>query len=73
MMTRNTDIQHRAQSEIDRVVGDSRLPDMADRDSLPFVDCVVMELCRFNPPVPLVPHAPIQNDIYNGYDIPKGL
>ena len=38
--------QRRAQEEIDCVVGHARLPDFGDRESLPFVDCVVKEIMR---------------------------
>ena len=38
--------QHRGQHEIDRVVGNSRLPDFSDRDSLPFVEAVFWETLR---------------------------
>lgn len=39
--------QQRAQQEIDRVVGRDRLPDLDDRDSLPYVQCVINEVLRF--------------------------
>lgn len=48
-MMMNPEAQKRAQQEIDRVVGTGRLPDFGDRDSLPYVECVVQETMRYAP------------------------
>lgn len=45
--------QRRAQEEIDRVVGNSRLPDFGDRESLVYVEAFFREILRWHPPVPL--------------------
>lgn len=47
------DAQKRAQAEIDTVVGKNRLPDFGDRNSLPYFECVLSEVLRWNPAVPL--------------------
>ncbi|KAK7472778.1 hypothetical protein VKT23_000886 [Stygiomarasmius scandens] len=63
----------KAQEEMDKVVGAVRLPSIEDRDSLPFLECVLKEVYRWNPPVPLgLPHRLMEDDIYNGYYIPEG-
>ncbi|THH18678.1 hypothetical protein EW146_g2331, partial [Bondarzewia mesenterica] len=50
-----------------------RLPDFSDRDQLPYVSNIIWECLRWNPVVPLgVPHATTQDDVYEGYWIPKG-
>lgn len=36
----------KAQEEIDRVVGNTRLPDFDDKPSLPYLDCVIREVFR---------------------------
>lgn len=41
------DVQRRAQEEIDRVIGRDRLPEMADKDSLPYVNAIIKELLRY--------------------------
>ncbi|GBE81550.1 Multifunctional cytochrome P450 monooxygenase af510 [Sparassis crispa] len=65
--------QRKAQEEIDRVVGTNRLPDFSDRDSLPYVDCMIQETLRWHPVIPLgVPHRSMEDDVYNGMFIPKG-
>jgi len=73
-MVLNQEAQNKAQAEIDRVVGADRLPNYQDRDSLPYVEAIYREVLRWRPPVPLsVPHASVEDDVYNGYFIPKGL
>ncbi|PFH53736.1 hypothetical protein AMATHDRAFT_78864 [Amanita thiersii Skay4041] len=65
--------QARAQKELDAVVGSDRLPDFSDRASLPYLDAMLLETLRWNPPAPLgMPHNTRQDDIYEGYFIPKG-
>lgn len=43
----------KAQQELDHVVGQERLPDFHDQDSLPYIDAIVKETLRWNPVVPL--------------------
>ncbi|KAJ6621897.1 cytochrome P450 [Mycena sp. CBHHK59/15] len=67
------DVQRKAQNEIDTVVGSARLPEFEDRPSLPHVEAVYREIMRWRPVAPLgVAHAATEDDIYNGYFIPKG-
>ncbi|KAL3458739.1 putative cytochrome P450 oxidoreductase OrdA-like protein [Aspergillus heterothallicus] len=67
------EVQKRAQDEIDRVVGRSRLPKYADQERLPYVDALVKEALRWHPVGPMgLPHRSTQDDVYNGYLIPKG-
>lgn len=66
------DVQTKAQAELDRVVGRTRLPDFDDRESLPYINAVVKELTRWNVVAPMgLPHAALEDDEYNGYFIPK--
>ncbi|KAG1787447.1 cytochrome P450 [Suillus plorans] len=67
------DVQRRAQAEIDSVVGKDRLPTFEDSASLPYIDAVVRETFRWQPVVPLgIPHTALDDDVYDGYFIPKG-
>ncbi|TFK21388.1 cytochrome P450 [Coprinopsis marcescibilis] len=69
----NPDVLKKAQEEIDRVVGNDRLPDFNDRKSLPYVDAIFDETLRWAAPVPLsLPHKVSEDDVYNGKYIPKG-
>jgi cytochrome P450 len=40
------DVYRKAQEEIDRVIGNERLPDLTDRYSLPYLEALVMESYR---------------------------
>lgn len=66
------EVQKKAQAEIDEVVGSERLPSFADRDRLPYVEALIKEVLRWNPVAPLgVPHRLREDDIHEGYLIPK--
>ncbi|KAF9238504.1 cytochrome P450 [Melanogaster broomeanus] len=72
-MVLNPDVQSEAQEEIDRVVGNERLPNFDDRPNLPYVEGVYLETLRWRPAVPLaLPHMTSTSDIYEGMYIPKG-
>lgn len=73
-MTVHPSIQAQAQAEVDRVLGhEHRLPTLADRSRLPFVDCIVWECLRWNPSTPVaLPHYVSEDDEYRGWRIPKG-
>ncbi|KAI1433056.1 cytochrome P450 oxidoreductase OrdA-like protein [Xylaria sp. CBS 124048] len=72
-LTLYPEIQAKAREEIDRVVGSGRLPAYNDRDRLPYVTAVVTETLRWQPVLPVAfPHATTDDDVVNGYYIPKG-
>ncbi|KAL0947947.1 hypothetical protein HGRIS_010576 [Hohenbuehelia grisea] len=72
-MLQNPDAQKRAQAEIDTVIGTDTLPEFSDRASLPYVECLVQEVLRWYPVVPLgIPHRCMEDNIYGGMFIPKG-
>ena len=73
-MTKNPEVQARAQAEIDSVITSlGRLPDFGDEDKLPYIEAVIAETHRLNPIVPYaVPHAAEEDDVYEDYLIPKG-
>ena len=57
-MTLNPDVQSRGQREIDNYInvsnsGELRLPRVADRPHLPYVNAIAKEVLRWNPSVPL--------------------
>ncbi|KZO99710.1 putative cytochrome P450 [Calocera viscosa TUFC12733] len=63
----------RAWEELDRVVGAGRSPDLSDMPDLPYVSAFVKEVFRWRS-VAIIggqPHAPIADDYYNGWLIPK--
>lgn len=63
----------KAQQEIDEVVGSDRSPGFDDLLNMPYVEAFVKEVFRWRS-VAIIggqPHAPIQDDYYNGWFIPK--
>ncbi|KAG8686686.1 hypothetical protein FRC09_013975 [Ceratobasidium sp. 395] len=67
------EVQRKAQAELDAVIGSNRLPNMQDMNHLPYIRCIVKEVLRWIPAVPLgIPHASIEEDVYRGYRIPAG-
>jgi cytochrome P450 len=68
------EVQAKAQSEIDRVIGSSRLPTIDDEKDLQYIRAIVKESLRWMPTAMLgaFPHAATQDNEYNGYKIPKG-
>lgn len=45
-MLKFPEVQKRGQEEIDRVIGSDRLPQLSDRESLPYVRAICTELFR---------------------------
>ncbi|KAG1887782.1 cytochrome P450 [Suillus subluteus] len=67
------DVQARARAEIDQAVRHDRMPCLDDRASLPYLDAILREVLRWYPLGPLgIPHATSNDDVYDGYFIPKG-
>ncbi|KAI1412256.1 putative cytochrome P450 oxidoreductase OrdA-like protein [Hypoxylon sp. FL1857] len=72
-MTVYPEVQRKAQEEIDRVVGQDRLPTVEDREHLPYIEATVKEVLRWHPVAPMgLPHASTKDDICEGYFIPEG-
>ncbi|KAL2132834.1 hypothetical protein VTI74DRAFT_3233 [Chaetomium olivicolor] len=72
-LMQNPSVQDKAQAEIDRVVGNHRVPDWDDLPNLHYTNLVLQETYRMNPLSPLgIPHASLADDVYNGMFIPKG-
>ncbi|KZV94869.1 cytochrome P450 [Exidia glandulosa HHB12029] len=67
------DAQAKAQEEIDSVTREERLPTLADRPRLPYLNALLKEVYRWQPIVPLaIPHISSDADQYERYRIPKG-
>ncbi len=67
------DIQKKAHAELDAVVGNDRLPDLDDRDSLPYLNALIKESLRWFPVGPLgQSHCTMVDDEFGGYFIPAG-
>ncbi|KAJ7500231.1 cytochrome P450 [Mycena galericulata] len=72
MMCIHPDIQRFAQIEIDALTSEDCIPTMQDALKIPFIKYIMQEIFRFGPPAPLLVHSPTEDDVYQGYLIPKG-
>jgi cytochrome P450 len=52
-MTLYPEIQRKAQVEIDKVIGNGRLPTHLDEDEFPYLQAVLKEVLRWHPVTPL--------------------
>ncbi|KAI0370175.1 cytochrome P450 [Pilatotrama ljubarskyi] len=67
------DVQRKAQAEVDAVIGHDRLPALQDRDKLPYLNALVLEVLRWLPVAPMAfPHQLVEDDFHEGYFLPKG-
>ena len=72
-MALNPSVLTKAQEELDRIVGNVRLPDLPDQVDLPYTSAIVKEVLRWGCPVPIgVPKRLMVDDTYNGHFIPAG-
>ncbi|KAG9285738.1 hypothetical protein G9A89_003417 [Geosiphon pyriformis] len=70
-LVNNPEFQLKAHEELDRVVGDKRLPTTSDFSSLPYIQSIIKETLRWAPAVRTVFRYLEQDDTYMGYQIPK--
>lgn len=72
-MVRNPEVQKKVQEELDHVIGRERMPELKDRENLPYTEATLAEVLRYSSPVPLLfPHSTTVDTHLNGYSIPKG-
>ena len=53
MMTLHPEVAAKGQEELDRVIGSDRLPEMSDRENLPYIGAILKEVLRWQPALPL--------------------
>ncbi|KAJ8277873.1 hypothetical protein GJAV_G00081100 [Gymnothorax javanicus] len=72
-MAKYTTIQEKVQSEIDKVIGPSRQPTMADGANMPYTSAVIHEILRFGNIVPFTPPRVTNKDTtISGFHLRKG-
>ncbi|KAF2027348.1 putative O-methylsterigmatocystin oxidoreductase [Setomelanomma holmii] len=64
--------QRQAHAELDRIIGDNRIPTFDDEDALQFIRATVKEVLRIRPVTKIgSPHYTTADVVYKGYVIPK--
>ena len=72
-MSLHPEVQKKAQTELDAVVGSHRLPEFADQASLVYVSALCKEALRWQNVTPMgVTHRTTSDDELQGYLIPAG-
>ncbi|XP_043841697.1 cytochrome P450 2C23-like [Dromiciops gliroides] len=73
LILKHPEVQVKIHEEIDRVIGQNRVPSIKDRQDMPYMDAVVHEVQRFVDLIPLnLPHAVTRDIQFQKYVIPKG-
>ncbi|KDQ24006.1 hypothetical protein PLEOSDRAFT_1059179 [Pleurotus ostreatus PC15] len=70
-MLSHPDVQTKAQKELDSVLESARLPAFEDKEHLPYISAIMLEVLRWHTVTPLgIPHVLSEDDEYNGYRLP---
>ncbi|KAK7029429.1 hypothetical protein VNI00_014683 [Paramarasmius palmivorus] len=73
LMETNPEVQKRAQADIDKVTGGSRLPTPDDEEKLPYIVALIKEVISIADSYHAgLQHRVMDDDVYEGYHIPKG-
>lgn len=68
------EVQKKAQEELDCVLGVNQLPGFEHRDSLPYIEAIMLETLRWQPVTPVgAVHLTTAEEIVDGYRIPAGM
>ncbi|KAJ7458861.1 cytochrome P450 [Mycena latifolia] len=71
-MALHPEILAKVQAEIDSVIGNDRLPLLADRELLPYTTAVTLETLRWHTVAPIgIPHRVIEDTVHEGYLLPE--
>ncbi|ESK83420.1 cytochrome p450 [Moniliophthora roreri MCA 2997] len=66
------EVQRKAHEEVDRVIGQDRLPTLNDIKDLPYIQALIKEVFRYRPPAPIMQHAITSDEEFRGHIVPKG-
>jgi len=70
-LSKNPEVAKKLHEELDRELGD-KIPGLEDLFRLPYTLQVVKEVLRMYPAAPFYVRDAVEEDVFNGYKIPKG-
>ena len=72
-LAKNPEVQKKAQEEIQKIVGSDSKVLLKDRQNLPYVQAMIMDLIRISDIHPIgVMHSPSEDTLIAGFQVPKG-
>ena len=71
LLARHPEVEATLHAEVDAALG-GRMPTVADLPRLRYVGCVFAEALRLYPPIWAIPRVPREDDVVDGFRIPKG-
>ncbi len=71
LLAQHPEVEATLHAEVDAALG-GRMPTVADLPRLRYVGCVFEEAMRLYPPIWAIPRVPQEDDVVDGYRIPKG-
>ncbi len=71
LLDQNPEVAATLKEEVDTVLG-GRTPTVEDLPRLRYAACVFEEAMRLYPPIWAIPRVPLEDDVVDGYLIPKG-
>uniref|UniRef100_A0A8C3S4Q5 Cytochrome P450 2G1 n=1 Tax=Chelydra serpentina TaxID=8475 RepID=A0A8C3S4Q5_CHESE len=73
LLMRHPEVLGKMHEEIDRVIGQNRVPAIEDRSQMPYIDAVIHEIQRVSDLIPMdLPHLVTRDTQFRGYTIPQG-
>ena len=67
----NPKLQEMLHQELDEVIGPNRLPELKDKENLPYLEATMTETLRLSG-APFAPHKSVEETTLQGYHIPMG-
>ena len=65
-------VMRELQREVDDVIGDSRVPSIFDRNSMPYTSATIYELLRYTSLVPTLSHSALESASLANHLVPAG-